>query len=786
MSTISVWTGPAPRGGGHPTTTTFQAQSYHLTRAWGASPGAGIVEYVGDGPLTSPGCKLSVTAAGKVWWGVVKSDTHKIASDGQLRTLEFVDVREYLNWDYTFCSFNQRKDIIIDGVLRRRYVHILPKDFNAGLKLYTDQPFTADQILGAILGFTKRRFPKTYSVETEWRNRSHVNMMLYPVFDLDFMGGRTLAAALTEIGEKLGLVFGLQDNQINPFALCWVRKGEGDLPTFDDGHGNRSVFPPNSDQRRLGSMFSEHPNKVRIVGGRNLYQVMDVPLIPDWLPAWQQFLDPMLFEQDIFNRGSEGGMRFFNTPNDPEQLIGRLRAAALAKTITVRGYAQLRAAVRLAGEAPVDADEWIDHRKWSGRMRADMPAELYMSALVFRAFRPADFSFPNYSGAYVPLLSMEILPRLVTRVSHDPVSGMMAAYPELPLDGAGYLIAQGYQIGQDSFRTLDPARFNVADWQGRQDLWQAITFSIDDTGEGIPFLLAEEPVIRSSDLLVKGDGSDYPILSANFTLHIPAVRACLVFAAEPFQAMRGRGSRLAAETVANLNGEFVTSANGGTGITEIPYADGQLADEKAQMVAEALLRKPFVYAEGGYRIQGIVGTPLSPMIDRVTIHITPSGFYEEVDFTAERRADRFVPERRYDRITREKFLMPGQEELREQGRALRREAAGFAAAGNQEFRGKLIEYLRGSQEPPVLITPDPAAVRVPAGTPVFRGADKKAAVLGQPMTDTVFVGVTAREGEVPSGQIPVLSVGRVFARVQGRWWRMPRWGGRRRRGLVRW
>ena len=198
----------------------------------------------------------------------------------------------------------------------------------------------------------------------------------------------------------------------------------------------------------------------------------DLALVPDWNRAWEQFLDAYQFEEDIYRRGSDAnGIRFANTQNDPEGLVGRCRAAALAKELTVRQYAELRARVRLPGEFPSEADEWLDWKKFGGRLRADMPAELYLQALVFRAFRPATFRFPTYSGESVPLESLEIVPRLLTPVTHDPVTGLMKWEPGLPLDGNGYAIVQGYQVGQDAFRTLRPESFNVADFLAQQEAW---------------------------------------------------------------------------------------------------------------------------------------------------------------------------------------------------------------------------------------------------------------------------------------------------------------------------
>jgi hypothetical protein len=213
--------------------------------------------------------------------------------------------------------------------------------------------------------------------------------------------------------------------------------------------------------------------------------------------------------------------------------------------------------------------------------------------------------------------------------------------------------------------------------------------------------------------------------------------------------MAGEGPRDQAETIANLNGEFVTTAHGETALEELPYADGKGVARKAAEIADMLLRRPFQYAEGGYRVQGSNGTQLSSLIDRVSVHVTPQGVWEEVDFTKERRRDAFEPERNLDRIKREQALLPGQEELREQARQLRLLAAGLRA--NPGFRRMLVEFLRGSEEA-VLLRPSGAADPPPlaVGTPLWREPNERTATAALGPGATVFVGVTVRQQERPA------------------------------------
>jgi hypothetical protein len=305
--------------------------------------------------------------------------------------------------------------------------------------------------------------------------------------------------------------------------LVWARKGEGPVP----------VFPALSDDRETGLALSGNPTRIRILGDRNLYQVHDIPMVQDWARAWERFFDPILFYEEVFQKGQTRaeltlkGVKFpagtpfvdISTatttgpdlePVDPEQMVSRQLAKASALEMTVQEYADL-----------VGDESFLDYRKFAGRSRLDMPAVLYLRQILFRAFRfSEDFGIVNQVGQFIPLPSLEISSKMIAKVSHDPVSGEMDWDPTENADGSGYGIVQGYQVGKDLFKTIKPERFRPDQWTDAQRVWEHVEFHIDDSGdEDSRFILFDEPVIKSADLVDLVDG--YAVFKAKPTFSVP-------------------------------------------------------------------------------------------------------------------------------------------------------------------------------------------------------------------------------------------------------------------------
>lgn len=757
------------RGRIHATSSQFYAKELNLTMSWGSAPGRATITYLHNPEQAAvpSGAEVSIVADGRTFTGICLRDQLSVGgTQGQLRHIDWVDTREYLKWDHIYAMFNMQYHTDASNVLMRSWWSMLPEHAHVSRRTYLPKPMSALDIVRACLGFTRRRYPRLYTVETTFHAEFHPSMHT-PVLGLDWSKGRTLAECLQEISDKLGLVFTL-DHSRGAYFLVWARKGEGQLPTF----GASGVYPPDSDGRQLDDNFSGHPTRIRVLGDRNAYQVLNVPVVPDWLRAWQVFLDPFDFVRDIYLRGRDvNGVRFIvAAENDPDNLIGWHKAGALARTISVAEYAKLRRLVPLEGEAEAAAASWVDIRSYQGRSRAEMPAWLYITQIVWRAFRPKDFRFRNAVNYDVALADMEVEDGLLAAVEHNPQTGVMSWRRDLPVAGQGYAVVKGYNVGSDAFRMADPDRFQLSEWINYQNLWTHVGFQLDRQPAGPPALLFDEPIIRSADFFIEVDGK--AVLKANPTLTVPEVRACLVFRAETFSIVRGRGGRDGREYVAGLFGQFVASAHQNV-IEEIRFRDGKSVEQKAEAIASSILATPWVYAGGGYTIKGSRQTKLSGMYDRVTLNVSSSGVTETVDFTKERGSDVFQPERDLDRALRSQSLLPNEDRLQQEARELRLLASALRGGGSvlrslyDVFHAGDVTRLAGAS------TGDTLPVGVPLWKrPTVSGSGGAPAQETLPAYDpddshTIFSGITIRDGEKATHAVRVVQAGIVPCRVRG-------------------
>ncbi len=772
---VVIATANPPRGSGTQVNGQFGAQSMLGTFAWGAAPGKATLTYVGSAPITE-GAEIRISIGAHYFCGTCKSDVeNQSAQGGILRTLEFWDFRDYLTWDFTFCAFNKPDIRLSSGTRLKRYKHLYPADYNGWRWTYTDDPLLAHQILAAILNFRAAGLSggvadgtigSPWSWDLTDRGLFPGGVLNMPLYDFDCQGGKRLDAALSEIAQRSGTVFTLISSSADAYHLVWTVKGYGTLPT-----------PGKVDNVKVGASVSGNPTNIRILGGRNLYQVMDLDLVADWASAWEQFLVFELFADDIYYRGTDPitGIAFASTPSDPDQYIGRHLARARALEITVREY------VELSGDSA-----FADHRKFAGRSRMDMPAALYMQMLVFRAFRPNFSYITNVAGKNVPIDSLDIADQLLCRVSHNPSTGAMTFYATEPVEGNGYAIAKGYQVGPDLFKAIKPEQMSVDFFADSGRAWGAASFQIDDSGEGVRFVVFDQPVIVSNDLLVDVNG--HKVLNAAYTLTTPAVKAALTFEAEPFSWWRGtypNVSRDHVENVPTLNGEYVLQ---GGGTTEVIYSDGKAAGTKAIEIADSLLLRQYSYMDGGrgniwdgVSDIGAFGTALSSLIDRVQLKISPTeGVKEQIDFTTERDRDNFEPERELERRSIQNTLFPGQQTLRQQAETARKIAAGFR---QMPFAARLLSRLLqgtlGSGQPLQLcwIVGAPTGT-LAVGTPIRKAPSTTAAGTASTNTiglhptavtsaATVFAGVVVRADENGQKPFQIQNSGEGLARVQG-------------------
>ena len=778
-SPIQVKVGAPPRGSGTQAPAKFTAQRWRGSFAWGGSPATATLVYPGSAPVTT-GALVAITIGNHYFAGVCKSDTLVDGSAGNLRTLEFVDLRYFLACDWVFGEFNLPDVRLLDGVRLKRYKHMYPTDYGAYQWTYTTKPLSAQQILNAVL--------TAPTVFTSWFSDLTGNglfpggLLNGPIYEVDCLSGMRLDAVLSLICEKTGLVFCHDPRPGAEYRLVWTRKGYGLLPI---------PFPVNADNRRLGTTLTENATNICVLGDRNRYQVLEVPMIKDWATAWEDFLEVDVLAQDIFDHETNPltGVRYNAYAGDTDQWLGYNDAKTRALQITVGEYCRLR------NNRDGLGGQFQDTRKYAGRWRMDMPAALYLQAIVFRAFRPDLGGVENYAGRLVPLDSATIADELLCRTYYDPVTGAMTVdIPPQPADGNGVFIAKGYQVGQDLFRLVQPDRMNAAFFTDANCLWSQVQFQIDDSGEGVRFILADAPVFTSDNMLTTVDGN--VVLAAGFTLQTPATKAALVFEAERYVYWQGDGlvfphwdrdptkplpGRNRVETVNGLNQEFVVDASGD--YTEVTYADNLTANAKAQVIAASLLLCQPAYLLGGYDLKWNPKLPLakfgtalaagnSSNIDRVDISVGPDGVMEVVDFTAERQRNHFEPERELDRRSLQNSLFPGQQELREEARDNQRLGAVLKSTPERLF-GLFCQLLRGEVDGnlfPMRFTvgatlPD----TLPVGTPVVRQPNATRATAPRAVTgaDSVFVGVTVRHNETPTRMLYVQREGETVARVQG-------------------
>ncbi len=104
------------------------------------------------------------------------------------------------------------------------------------------------------------------------------------------------------------------------------------------------------------------------------------------------------------------------------------------------------------------------------------------------------------SGRKLGTLVMDLLDQALTDLTHDPVTGKMTAIPDgRQMPGNGYAVVQGYGVNLEGLRLLHPETFNLENWKLQQNLWQAMPYQVDDSGEDGKFVRFDVPVVVSAD-----------------------------------------------------------------------------------------------------------------------------------------------------------------------------------------------------------------------------------------------------------------------------------------------
>lgn len=710
----------------------FPPISVKLSNQWGIQPATATMEFASATPLYQ-GQELHISIAGYNFHGLCKSCTPCISSSsGNKYSLEFVDFREYMNqWDDVYGCFNQLEHKTVGGKRVRRWWHIYPQNWQARQKTYVTDllgdsiPLTAAQILDLL--FTSRTVanawriyhcdPSTGAVTAGY----HPDLNVLPAYDINCMSGKKLGAAVQEVLDQHGILLTLYEvniegdpvGKIPGYDIIMARKGEGPAPAIAEA----------SDDRKDGITLTENPSRIRIVGGENKYQLHNVALVPDWKSAWEQFFDPDLFVDYVFNHfTTPDGVAYTAIPGDVEQAVGSQLARARALEMTVREFAASQGG---------SAASFQDFRKFAGKPRMDMPAYLYCRMVLFRAFRlPDGFSFKNTYGQIVNINSFELVNEMMASVKHDPVTGEMTWDLDLPADGPGYAIVQGYRVGADGFKTVNPKKFSFQDWINSQDLWQTIPMQLDDSGEPDGrYILFDEPVIRSQDLFYVGDNTgEQEVMNCNAglrrgaTIGAPNVQVAMVFKAEQYSKYFGEGGKDSTVNVSQLAYEMIGYP---TQFEEIPFEDGDSVDDKAGDIAVSYLTRQFCYRVGSYKRALFLeddgtwapGVQMTGQIDRVSLDYSASGLSETVDMTSERQSKFFERARDFERKEKDRGLFPGQKELMDTANQLRLLAT--ALQQDPQLARDMAAALHGDFIKKIKVT-TPASTTIKFGTPIWK------------------------------------------------------------------
>lgn len=762
MSAIFYPAGSADREDNEPLAEGLVIAEAEIAHSWGAQPASAVITYtaaVNNGEdiralVTGVGVNtyLEIVLGPYRFYGICQADVALQGSGGRTRVLDFLDLRTYLDWDVVRGVFNRPLDRLVTVgsrlLRRRRWEHLLPGNVTAQLWTTTDAPLTATAILNYLLGAP--------TVGSVWAWHGPAFLDTLPVLDLDWERGVKLGQALLRVAEKAGVQFTLGGK----YLLKFRRKGEllaGE--TFPVALNGDYVFPEGAENCRDGLGQSGQPTRVKVVGDRNLYQVHNLELVPEWNREWDEFWDEWLFIRRIFTDFTKA------VGGDAHDIQRWANAQALAARITVREF---------AAEAGA---EYGDDRLFAGRSRMDLPALLYIRHLVFRAWRLPDTILGRAASRW------RILDTQLAAVEHDEDGVMAPRYDggePVQEEGNGYVIVEGVEASANIFGRVDPATLDLGEWVTANTAWGVQTFTVDpDRGDGIGFVLFDAPMLDPTDMLVRPAATPQAaVLNADFTPEPAAVRATLTLAGELYEYDRGSGSRDEIISEPGLRHEVLWNALGPAYIDAIPYADGEYPDEKAQAVADSVLGWQWIVRAGGYdRLvpDGAAALVLNGAYDRVNVKLSPRGGLREfIDFTTERQRAEFEPERDYDRRVGQRALFPGQE-------ALRRDAANLTTVArtlgkNPRLRRSIADDYRGQLGTPGRtwgVRLDGATEATPAlaaGTPLWwdRGDEAVAAVPSAAASShRVFQGVTTRHAEPALGLLPVQAQGRVFARVLG-------------------
>jgi len=664
---------------------------------------------------------------------VVSSAIKESAQDGLTTEVTVSDNRIRLNWDTVYCVFNM-VEIIEDDPdqpfiqRKKRFWHILPENWHAQTKTYTNKPYTGEEVCEQLFAADSVKFAWSGSYNSKFSK---------PVFGIDCNTGKKLGNAIQEVCDKLGVLMSIEGAN----TLIFATKGEGVAP---------QPPPYNSDDRIRGTALGPE-TMVRIVGDRNVYQDLPIDLEPDWIRAYEKFWFQPAWIAEVRSK--------FNIADYGE-------ATARSKEITLREYAE-----KAGGQ-------YMDVGTWGDISRAELPVWAYLTDIVFKSYRvPRTFTVNN-----IPLSSLAMREGLLQRVKLiDDSSGMIAydedesaSYP----DAKGYCIVKGQPLSIINPETYDSITPEILATAAQK--WQPINrFSLDVKNFAILF---EEPVFYSNDLYVRGnpDVEDEKLRSivvpnAGASIAPAGVRASLCFEAERYARWFGSGPRQGVQYVPGLN--YHTLFNQHSWLSEVNYggeSEGG-ADQLADEAADAYLTGQNMIESGGFTRYGVAGMSLNGAIDRITVTMRftnggeGDGISEQVEYAKERNPTSFESERELERRAQNRDLFPGQSRLLEEARQDRALARLLKSSKNPidhpiKTLDQIATCLLGNPQPSVSYVFLDSDFSYPVGMPVMVDDNNIVSSTGSRFAGCLTVDNSPAQANAP---IPVAAQGMVPCRVKG-------------------
>jgi hypothetical protein len=684
------------------------------TKAWGVGPASGQGNLIGDVTL-DVGDYVSLNFSGLLFSGVVSSVAESTSHTGGVITqFSVLDNRVRLQWQYVFGAWNMvdpnfgennrnvpepdssqyassdtsggLDDVALDddtddfadsaapgsltgpstGEERRKYWHILPTNWKAQIKTFSDEPLTVKDILNSGMGSAWGSFG--------FKRTFHAVQDTVPAIGIDALNGKSCSSFISEISSIMGLDVYLKGSR----ELVWDRKGSETF-VVPDAPVDGGVGGCLEDS---GRALATWPTRVRVVGDPALVQVPNIVLEKDWAEGWEDYLSELKWIRRVGE--------IYELTSDAVAVVAKRNA--LARQITVQEY------ITKAGEAPVD---FADRRSWGQLSRMDIPAWIYLNEIVFRSYRiPEDFEFEG-----VPLSSLNIHEGLLCGVE-APVDGDDVAYRSAPVEfypsAKAFVMAKGQPLDLVDLRSYD--QFIDDRESGDLEQWQGVNdFEIDAWHSSIRFsgpMFLDGDESAGESLYVrpnKGQGgypdrstsvsdTDYEslrVLNPNFKMKVPEVTACFVFEVGKWSAAYGSGPRRLSHYARNLSQHILVDADnisdgvkvldegplsdGVAAMKEVLFQNGLTCGEFSEKISESLIARDSAIESGTYRSYGIGGFELSPAVDRVTTTIDQAGgIVEVVELVLERGTEGFVSEVDQELRSRTKELFPGQAALREE------------------------------------------------------------------------------------------------------------------------